>query len=122
MLALLNIFVDNMIPVLAIAAVGVVLRRRLHVDPAMISRMMFYVFAPALAFDAVFTSDISGGDFLRVYVGTLALMAAVGTIAFLFLQGLNCWWRVDTATVLGIDRRAASSCAAAYMQPARTPV
>ena len=89
MLALLNIFVDNMLPVLAIAAVGVVLRRRLHVDPAMISRMMFYVFAPALAFDAVYTSDISGGDFLRVYIGTLALMAAVGAIAFLVLRGLN---------------------------------
>ncbi|MCY4063770.1 MAG: AEC family transporter [Chloroflexi bacterium] len=89
MLALLNIFVDNMIPVLAIAAVGIVLRRRLHVDPAMVSRMMFYVFAPALAFDAVFTSDISGGDFLRVYLGTLALMAAVGAIAFLVLRGLH---------------------------------
>ena len=89
MLALLNIFVDNMIPVLAIAGVGVVLRRRLQVEPAMISRMMFYVFAPALAFDAVYTSDISGGDFLRVYIGTLALMAAVGAIAFLFLRGLQ---------------------------------
>lgn len=85
MLALLNIFVDNMIPVLAIAAVGVVLRRRLNVDPAMVSRMMFYVFAPALAFDAVYTSDISGGDFLRVYFGTLALMAAVGALSYLFL-------------------------------------
>ena len=89
MLALLNIFVDNMIPVLAIAAVGVVLRRRLNVDPAMVSRMMFYVFAPALAFDAVFTSDISGGDFLRVYFGTLALMAAVGALAFLVLRCLQ---------------------------------
>ena len=86
---LLNIFVDNMIPVLAIAAVGVLLRRRLHVDPAMVSRMMFYVFAPALAFDAVFTSDISGGDFLRVYFGTLALMAAVGALAFLVLRWLK---------------------------------
>jgi len=88
-LELLTIFIDNMLPVLAIAAIGVVLRRRLHVEPAMVSRMMFYVFAPALAFDAVFTSDISGADFLRVYIGTLALMAAVGAIAFLFLRGLN---------------------------------
>ena len=89
MLELLNIFVDNMIPVLAIAAVGVVMRRRLHVDPAMVSRMMFTVFAPALAFDAVYTSDISGGDFLRVYFGTLALMAAVGALAFLVLRWLK---------------------------------
>lgn len=86
MLELLNIFIDNMIPVLAIAAVGVVLRRQLDVNPAMISRMMFYVFAPALAFDAVFTSDIGGGDVLRVYFGTLALLAAVGAIAFAALR------------------------------------
>lgn len=86
MLDLLNIFIDNMIPVLAIAAVGVVLRRRLDINPAPVSRMMFYVFSPALAFDAVYTSDISGGDFLRVYLGTLALLAAVGAISFLLLR------------------------------------
>ena len=101
MLALLNIFVDNMIPVLAIAAVGVVLRRRLNVDPAMISRMMFYVFAPALAFDAVYTSDISGGDFLRVYFGTLALMAAVGALAFLVL----CWLKLAVSARRQISSR-----------------
>ena len=89
MLALLNIFVDNMIPVLAIAAVGVFLRRRLDIDPAPVSRMMFYVFAPALAFDAVYTSNISGGDFLRVYLGTLALMAMVGALSFLLLRWLK---------------------------------
>lgn len=89
MLELLTIFVDNMIPVLAIAAVGVVMRRRLDVNPAMVSRMMFTVFAPALAFDAVYTSDISGGDFLRVYFATLALMAAVGALAFLVLRLLK---------------------------------
>lgn len=101
MLELLNIFIDNMIPVLAIAAVGVVLRRRLKVEPAMISRMMFYVFAPALAFDAVFTSDISGGDFLRVNLGTLALMAAVGAVAFLILRGLQ----MTASTRCQISRR-----------------
>ena len=83
---LLNIFIDNMIPVLAIAAVGVVLRRRLKISPAMISRMMFYVFSPALAFNALFTRDISGGDFLRIYFGTLALLAAVGALSFVLLR------------------------------------
>jgi len=88
-LDLVNIFIDNMIPVLAIAAVGVGLRRCLDIDPAPVSRMMFYVFAPALAFDAVYTSNISGGDFLRLYVGTLALMAMVGALSFLLLRWLK---------------------------------
>ena len=101
MLALLNIFIDNMIPVLAIAAVGVFLRRHLDINPAPVSRMMFYVFAPALAFDAVFTSNISGGDFLRVYLGTLALMAVVGALAFLLLR----WLKSAVATPSKISAR-----------------
>ena len=89
MTALLNIFIDNMIPVLAIAAVGVFLRRRLDVDPAPVSRMMFYVFSPALAFDALYRREISGGDFLRVYLGTLALLAAIGALSLLLLRLLD---------------------------------
>ena len=99
MLELLTIFVDNMIPVLVIAAVGVVMRRRLDVNPAPVSRMMFYVFSPALAFDAVYKSDISGGDFLRVYFGTLALLAAIGALSFLFLR-----W-MEVAGSAGLCRR-----------------
>lgn len=86
MLELLTIFADNMIPVLAIAGVGVVLRRRCGTDPATISRMMFYVFSPALAFDALYTPDISGVDFMRIYFGTLALLAVVGALSFACLR------------------------------------
>ena len=60
---LIHIFIDNMIPVLAIAGVGLYLRRRFDINPSMISSMMFHVFSPALAFNALYTRDISGGDF-----------------------------------------------------------
>lgn len=89
MLELLTIFSDNMIPVLAIAAVGVFARRRLHVDPAMISRMMFTIFAPALAFDAIYTSDINGDEVARVYAGTLALLAAIAILSYACLRCLD---------------------------------
>ncbi|MDE2750713.1 MAG: AEC family transporter [Chloroflexota bacterium] len=85
-LDLLDIFVDNMIPVLAIAAVGVALRRRFHIEPAAISRMMFYVFAPALAFHALYTQDISGAEFLRMYLGTLALLTVIALISYAVLR------------------------------------
>ena len=83
---LLSIFIDNMIPVLAIAGVGLYLRRRFDVSPSMISSMMFHVFSPALAFNALYTRDISGGDFLRMYGGTLALLLTIASIAFLILR------------------------------------
>lgn len=83
---LLAIFIDNMIPVLAIAGLGLYLRRRFDINPAAVSRMMFHVFSPALAFNALYTRDISGGDFLRMYGGTLALTCTVALIAFLALR------------------------------------
>ena len=86
MLDLLNIFIDNMIPVLAIAGVGFYLRKRFDTSPAMISRMMFHVFSPALAFNALYTRDISGGDFLRVYFATLALLAAILAFSLVFFR------------------------------------
>jgi len=85
-LDLLNIFIDNMIPVLAIAGVGFYLRKRFDTSPAMISRMMFHVFSPALAFNALYTRDISGGDFLRVYFATLALLAAILAFSLVFFR------------------------------------
>ena len=86
MIDLLHIFIDNMVPVLAIAGVGLYLRRRFAIDPAKISSMMFHVFSPALAFNALYTRDISGGDFLRMYGGTLALLWTIAAVAFLVLR------------------------------------
>jgi len=88
-LELIQIFIDNMIPVLAIAAVGVALRRRLDIRPAKISSMMFYVFSPALAFHALYARDIGGGEFLRVYFATLALLAAILAFSLLFFRWLK---------------------------------
>ncbi|MCY4017881.1 MAG: AEC family transporter [Chloroflexi bacterium] len=90
---LTNIFIDNMVPVLAIAGVGFFLRRRFAIDPRAISRMMFNVFSPALIFYALFTRDISGADFLRVYGGTLLLLWTITGISILALR-----WRKIEAT------------------------
>lgn len=86
MLELLSIFVDNMIPVLAIAAIGFYLRQRFDIDPRKMSSMMFHVFSPALTFNALYTRDISGADFLRFYGGTLALLVTIAAFSILLLR------------------------------------
>ncbi len=90
---LINIFIDNMIPVLAIAGVGFFLRRRFAVDAGMISRMMFNVFSPALIFNALYTRDISGADFLRVYGGTLLLLWTIAGVSLLALR----WRKIEAS-------------------------
>ena len=92
MLELLNIFVDNMIPVLAIAAIGFYLRYRFDIDPRKMSSMMFHVFSPALTFNALYTRDISGGDFLRFYGGTLALLLTIAAFSLLLLR----WQKISS--------------------------
>ena len=60
---------------------------------------MFYVFSPALAFNALYTRDVSGGDFLRMYCATLALLATIAAFSFVFLR----WQRIkpsERATTL----------------------
>lgn len=95
---LLGIFIDNMIPVLSIAAVGFYLRQRFAIEPRAISRMMFHVFSPALTFNALYTRDISGADFLRMYGGTLLLLWTIAALSFLILR----WQKVK-----GSERAAA---------------
>ncbi|MCY4538816.1 MAG: AEC family transporter [Chloroflexi bacterium] len=90
---LIHIFIDNMIPVLAIAGVGFFLRRRFAVDARMVSRMMFNVFSPALIFNALFTRDISGADFLRVYGGTLLLLWTIAGVSLLALR----WRKIEAS-------------------------
>ena len=92
MLELLNIFIDNMSPVLAIAAIGFYLRHRFDIDPRKMSSMMFHVFSPALTFNALHTRDISGGDFLRFYGGTLALLLTIAAISLLLLR----WQKISS--------------------------
>ena len=86
MLELVNIFIDNMVPVLAIAGFGVYLRWRFDINPSKISSMMFHVFSPFLTFNALHTRAISGGDFLRMYGGTLALLWTIAGCTYLFLR------------------------------------
>lgn len=83
---LLLIFINNMIPVLAIASVGFYLRRQFAIDPKTISTMMFRVFSPALTFYTLFHSSISGAEFLRVYGSTILLLLIIVSLAFLALK------------------------------------
>jgi malate permease and related proteins len=97
---LLAIFIDNMIPVLTIASIGLFLRRRFKIDPKLVSSMMFNVFSPALTFYSIYSSDINGSDFLRMYGATLVLLWIVAGTGFLILRLQNAKGAERAATLL----------------------
>lgn len=83
MLELLNIFADNIAPILLIALVGFIVGRRLRIDPTPLGRVIFNVFSPALVFNALATNTIPLGELgllaltMTLFVVTMTLVAYV---------------------------------------------
>ncbi len=80
---LVRIFADNLLPILLIAAVGFVIKRRFNVDSRTVSVLLFNVFSPALVFSQILKSDIGGEEFIRLFVGTILFQLSAALIAFI---------------------------------------
>lgn len=83
MLQLLQIFVDNILPILIIAGIGFTIKRRFTVDARTVSTLLFNVFSPALVFSQILQSKITGDEFIRIFAGTLLFQFIIALIAFL---------------------------------------
>lgn len=79
---LLDIFVSDLLPVFAIAAVGFCLARYLAIDARMTSRLTFHALAPALVFQVLVTSQVEGGEFLRMVAFYALVASAAGVIGY----------------------------------------
>jgi len=77
----LTILADDILPIFAVASVGFLLARRLHVDVKPLSRITFNALAPCLVFNLLVTSQVSTGEFGRIVAFTILLVAAIGTVA-----------------------------------------
>lgn len=76
------LFLNNLLPVFLAAGAGVVLARRLQVEPRPISQAIFYIFSPCLVFTLLIQSRLTNGDILRM-VGFNGLIAVLtGLLAF----------------------------------------
>ncbi len=89
MAELIQIFADNLLPILLIAGVGFFIKRRFRVDSRAVSVLLFNVFSPALVFSQILKSHITGDEFIRIFVGTILFQLVIALIAFVAatLQG-----------------------------------
>lgn len=81
MSALIQVFIDNILPILIIAGVGFTVKRRFNVDARTVSTLMFNVFSPALVFSQILQSKVSGDEFLRLFVGTMIFQVVIAMVA-----------------------------------------
>lgn len=81
---LLQIFIDNIAPILLIAGIGYLSGRRLRADPAPLGRIIFNILSPALIFQSLSTSEIEFeelAELVLVMIAFAGIMAAAGYLA-----------------------------------------
>lgn len=79
---LVNIFLQNIAPIMLIATLAYIIGRLHDIDPRPLGRASFYLFSPAFLFTLLATTDILPAELLQIS-GTMILFAMVMTgIAF----------------------------------------
>ena len=71
-MALLDIFASAILPIVAIAGVGVVLGRTRDVDPGPLNTAVVYVLAPALVLHSLMATSFGGDTLVRLAVAIVA--------------------------------------------------
>ncbi len=86
MFQLLQIFFDNIAPILLVAGVSFLAARYLQLDGRVIGQLIFYLFSPALAFDLLYRSEIQAGEVGGLFTGTITFQLLMFFLSFCVLR------------------------------------
>lgn len=79
---MLVVLVEVILPVVLVAAVGVVLARTFALDPDTLGKVNLYALAPALAFSSLLRTTVSADVGLRLALAYVAVTAVAAALAF----------------------------------------
>lgn len=85
----MTVLINVVLPIFVVAGVAALARARLALDVPTLSRAAFYLFAPALVFDSLTTSDAGGlvlAQMAAVVVALTAILWAIGALAARLLR------------------------------------
>jgi hypothetical protein len=100
--SLARIFLETLLPVMVLAALGMLLRRRLNINPKPLSQIVFYAFAPALVFQLLIRNPFTLSEMLRMAAFVTVLLAAMALIAVGLARVLNLNRTMTSALILCI--------------------
>jgi len=80
--SLLGLFANNILPILIVAAVGVLLQRIFRLEVRTFSQAIIYVLAPCLIFTNLAFSDIAISEMLLMVALALLLILCMGAISY----------------------------------------
>jgi predicted permease len=78
----LDVFLEVVLPVFAVAAVGGYVGRRLGFSLDTMSKAVFYLFSPCLVFVSIADIELSGGDIVRLVAVCTGVFAVNAVVAF----------------------------------------
>lgn len=97
---MIDLFLNNLLPVLLAVGSGYLAARYLQVDPRGLSRVTFYIFSPCLIFVLLTQSELSNGDILKMGAFATVVIILVGVIAWLVGRLLRLGRRTLAAVVI----------------------
>jgi malate permease and related proteins len=81
-MALLNVFSNNLLPILLLSGAGFLLGRTLHLDSRPLGRVIFYILSPVLIFSILTSSKLAVTSILLMVGFTASVMFLVAIIAY----------------------------------------
>ncbi len=81
-MVLLNVFANNLLPILLLSGAGFVLGRSLKLDSQPLGRVIFYILSPALIFNILTSSKLAVESILLMMGYAAATMIIIAGIAF----------------------------------------
>ncbi len=97
---LLNIFANNLLPVLLLAGAGFTLGKVLKVEPRPLGRVVFYILSPILVFDLITRSQLPPGRIALMMGFAASIMLATAGLALLIGKLLRLERTVLSAVIL----------------------
>lgn len=104
---MLETFFDVIVPVIAIAVVGGVVGRRIGLDLETMTKVIFYLFTPALVFTGLSTIKLEGGAVARLAACSLGVFVINAAIALVWarLRGVEAAQRATVAIASAVPNQ-----------------
>ncbi|MBE3119136.1 MAG: hypothetical protein IMZ50_10325, partial [Candidatus Atribacteria bacterium] len=79
---LLNVFVNNLLPILLLSGAGFALGRTLKLDSRPLGRVIFYILSPVLIFNLLTSSKLAVESIVLMMGYSASVMLIIAGIAF----------------------------------------
>jgi malate permease and related proteins len=86
---LLNVFVNNLLPILLLSGTGFALGSAFKLDSRPLGRVIFYILSPALVFHLLTSSDLSVKSIALMMGYSAAVMLAIALVAYFICRLLH---------------------------------